>query len=1053
MKPEFLRMENFGPFAGKTELDFSKLEDIFLITGKTGSGKTSIFDAICFALYGKVPGSRNDHLPRLRSDHASAGEGCFVSLEFSAGGKRWLVERSPAGEKSKGRKRGAEETAVLWETSGGKKANPTLKKTDADRRIRELIRLDAGEFFRIVLLPQGEFAEFLRQNTSDRQKILGKLFPVEDAVRIRDLAWEKFREAQAQAEEAGRSLGDIKGRFSGNFEELKKNAADKNNKAAEKILALREKTEELRRYSRLKDETDEAEALFTSALEEQRIMEGAADLMAEKEKRVSLSRAARPLEKLLTAERERRAALEAAVLALESSCIRKETADENLAAAEAAIKNTAGLEEKAHTLREQRPGLADAVNEEEKLARLEAELESGTEAASVLEEKKRALSEELSESEKELGELEAVSGKGPLLDEQFEETRRLKDTLREFLAVALEYEDTLRKKDQQKKRASVLDEEKKELEKRAVILAGELDKARAEKTAREKADMAFVLRQGLKPGEPCPVCGSAEHPGPAPSLSPYTEDEKAGALEQSLRDAERDKAKKEAELGSALSLIEDLSRSEEILAGKASAIGEKEGALYPVSSEVIRERLEKATGVLETLNPLMQKAKNAEVRIKILYRERNEKNSAMTEIEKNLSGLSERRKNTGVHIHDIKQKKERVLLSAGAVRGGNAPAFSGAAEALAWLDQALPETEAAIRKLRETREKAGEECAAAAAAAEAARKNINERETQLRIAETELKHGLFASPFADDGIKALADALLETEAEEAMERETGNWREARAAALSRTALLEKQLASLREEALSYPFPAAGIASRLKALEDETEKAEAERDRAYGELAALESAIASSLEAEKRFAALSAEKEKWGALAEDLRGSNPAKISFDSWLLSRYLMEVSAYATRRLERMSENRYFLILDRDAEERTGEASSFSATRRGRQGLDLAVLDAYTGKTRPCATLSGGESFMASISLALGLADSIQNRSGGVRLDAIFIDEGFGSLDEGSLDKALGILDELRENRMVGLISHVGEMRSRIPCQVEVIKTPSGSRIRTLQNHVEQK
>jgi exonuclease SbcC len=106
--------------------------------------------------------------------------------------------------------------------------------------------------------------------------------------------------------------------------------------------------------------------------------------------------------------------------------------------------------------------------------------------------------------------------------------------------------------------------------------------------------------------------------------------------------------------------------------------------------------------------------------------------------------------------------------------------------------------------------------------------------------------------------------------------------------------------------------------------------------------------------------------------------------------------------------------------------------------------VFDAYTGKTRPCATLSGGESFMASISLALGLADSIQNRSGGVKLDAVFIDEGFGSLDEASLDKALAILDELRDSRMVGLVSHVGELRSRIPCQVDVIKTGTGSRIK---------
>jgi exonuclease SbcC len=145
-----------------------------------------------------------------------------------------------------------------------------------------------------------------------------------------------------------------------------------------------------------------------------------------------------------------------------------------------------------------------------------------------------------------------------------------------------------------------------------------------------------------------------------------------------------------------------------------------------------------------------------------------------------------------------------------------------------------------------------------------------------------------------------------------------------------------------------------------------------------------------------------------------------------------LAEVAAYATKRLERMSEGRYRLLLDQD---RDGG--------RGKTGLDLTVFDAFTGKTRPCGTLSGGESFMASISLALGLADSIQARSGGVRLDAVFIDEGFGSLDEASLEQALGILDEIRDHRMVGLISHVGEMRERIPSRVEVAKTSSGSRL----------
>jgi exonuclease SbcC len=187
-----------------------------------------------------------------------------------------------------------------------------------------------------------------------------------------------------------------------------------------------------------------------------------------------------------------------------------------------------------------------------------------------------------------------------------------------------------------------------------------------------------------------------------------------------------------------------------------------------------------------------------------------------------------------------------------------------------------------------------------------------------------------------------------------------------------------------------------------------------------------------LQAADRRRLLAEEQRLLKAVADDLAGSNPKKRSFDAWLLGAYLSEVASFATKRLERMSEGRYRLLLDWERE-----------GGRGQTGLDLAVFDAYTGRTRPCATLSGGESFMASISLALGLADSIQSRSGGVRLDAVFIDEGFGSLDDASLDKALSILDEIRDHRMVGLISHVGEMKNRIPSRIEIVKTASGSRI----------
>ena len=200
-----------------------------------------------------------------------------------------------------------------------------------------------------------------------------------------------------------------------------------------------------------------------------------------------------------------------------------------------------------------------------------------------------------------------------------------------------------------------------------------------------------------------------------------------------------------------------------------------------------------------------------------------------------------------------------------------------------------------------------------------------------------------------------------------------------------------------------------------------------------EKAKLEELHTQHTELTKALALKTAEAQNWVALAKDLCGSNPRKLQFDTWILSAFLHEVTVFANKRLERMSEGRYRLAVSEDP----GAGNAY-------RGLDLEIADAYTGKRRPSATLSGGETFMASISLALGLADSIQARAGGIRIDSMFIDEGFGSLDEKALENAVGILDEIRGNRMVGIISHVGELQSRIPQKIEVIKTGTGSSIR---------
>jgi exonuclease SbcC len=442
--------------------------------------------------------------------------------------------------------------------------------------------------------------------------------------------------------------------------------------------------------------------------------------------------------------------------------------------------------------------------------------------------------------------------------------------------------------------------------------------------------------------------------------------------------------------------------------------------------------LEKETHGLSILAARQQDARQAATRIAFLYRERESLLSRRMEAEKENSSLQEKYRGLETTLREMGEKHRTALQDAyGGTQTGEGVETGGASEALENLDAAIKRLDGTIREYREAREAAGRELAAARAREGGSRTKREDAERQYAEAAAVLDKELTASSFRS--VADLQQAILDRNQETLLDAGILDWKEKRSRNTSLREELERSLGKLREERTTLgPAPAGEeLRAALENLTTDRAAAEAARDGAALRLSSLERDEAQLREALQRQETLAKKAARLNAIADDLSGKNPKKKAFDSWLLGLYLTEVAAFASKRLERMSESRYSLILD--SEGGTGNAKS---------GLDLAVFDAYTGKTRPCATLSGGESFMASISLALGLADSIQARSGGVRLDAVFIDEGFGSLDEGSLDKALIILDELREHRMVGLISHVGEMRSRIPSRIEVIKTGAGSR-----------
>jgi exonuclease SbcC len=595
-----------------------------------------------------------------------------------------------------------------------------------------------------------------------------------------------------------------------------------------------------------------------------------------------------------------------------------------------------------------------------------------------------------------------------------------------------------------------------ELERRIPVLQGELAELKREKETGERNHMAAHLAAELKKGEPCPVCGSREHPLPAAAGKPLFDiDERIAAQEHSLKDAEKNLAVAGTEEHSQRREAERLNQKIAVLARDAAAImpavffeesGKVSAGRVPGSGAVSR-LLEEQVLKLNAIVSSRDDARRAAVRIAALYREKDEITSALTAQTGEAAGLEEKNKALEARIQEL---QNRHVLLAGNLPGG-ITSGGNSTGALEILDGRIEEFDQEIQNSREAAEQAGRFLAAALAREESCRTQRDEGAVQYQAAAAALMEALAGSPFADTG--ALREAALDGETERRLEEEIhrrkGEYEQIKTAAAEKERVLEQIRTSIETylqqfECLSVPpgfpvyipergFEAAEIHPRLENIELEMAAAETERDRAAAALDALERDATQLREEIRRYDELTKSAAELTGLADDLSGKNPRKKSFDAWLLGLYLAEVAAYATRRLQRMSESRYSLLLDN-----TGE------TGRARTGLDLAVFDAYTGKTRPCATLSGGESFMASISLALGLADSIQNRTGGIRLDAVFIDEGFGSLDDATLEKALGILEELRDHRMVGLISHVGEMKSRIPSRIEVVKSGSGSKIR---------
>lgn len=1055
MKPTKLTLSAFGPFSDLVELDLTQLDGqgLFLITGDTGAGKTTLFDAICFALYGEVSGPYRP-VEHLRSDFAAPNAQTFVQLEFVHRGKPYILKRNPAYERPKLRGSGTvkEKPDALLILPG---EPPVQGVRQVNAAVRELLGIDCPQFKQVGMIAQGEFMKLLNASTDEREGILRQVFATQkyqnltnalqaaagDAKKACEtqnlLMLERFRqvdcpETSAQKEgivnlkraENPALLPQMQAALAALLEEDKA-------ELARLEPALERAKQDLERATRLEEQAKTAEGTrqrLKAERAELTQLQDKAPEMQQREEEFRRSEAALKQVKPLADRADGAAAAEAkANRELQALAPRLEQAQQNEAAALARLEQAKATQPEVEDLKQSLTLLEKQLplyHQHQEAAKALAALEAQTKTAEAdLNDAKQAAEtseQALGQTHRELDELKEVPLQLEQIRNRYKDLTGVKNALANWQAAAEEERTAAEnlhtaQQDYQEKQEAF-----QQAEAYAAGLRRRLDDCRA-----------GLLARDLSEGMPCPVCGAVHHPAPAAlPAEPVTEaDLKAAEDAREAARGEKDQAMKESGSSSAA-----YNAAQEHTARQWKLFAEhwQEQALTPPLPP---------EGPAPEPAQLAEALTNALADCKAEGRQLREHDDRRKKLEKLLPDQEE-----AARTEAEKRDNLRDVLAKLAADTASAKTRVGQlAQGLDWpSEQAALNQKAAWENRRNALQAEQTNAQAAYETAQEALNALNDKQTeksavlkekaaQAQASARELDEILRKLAFAD---RADYEAALSTEEGLKAEREEldqyqNNLHKAEAA-----------VATLEKGAANQPQPPAP----LPQLEEQRLAA----DRKFYELNQANSTVSARKKANQAIAdalnhiAKESEQARHKAdllthLYNTVKGKQAGKVnlSFEAYIQAYYFERVVEAANRRFEAMSEGRYLL-------RRRDDSVSIS----GKNALVLDVLDHYTGKLRPVSSLSGGESFKAALCLALGLSDVIQAGSGGVEIDALFVDEGFGTLDEASLDKALEVLLGLAgPGKMVGVISHVPELKDRITRQIVLKKGVLGSTARIVQ------
>ena len=918
MKPLMLTMQAFGPYAGREAVDFAAIDHgLFLICGPTGSGKTTIFDAIKFALYGVTSDAlRTAH--DMRSAHASSDDLCYVELLFEHAGHEYRVYRAPAQSRPKKRGEGVTEIrpeASLENVTDG--ISLASRDSDVTESVIELLGIDADQFSRIVMISQNDFAAVLNAKTRERESLFRKLFGTQLYARAQDLLDERRRMLEGD-------MAAVRSGMEGEIERIPRPRDEELLATFDELMLLPDRTVRAREFERLLERAIDVEERRTAALREEQArirrdtaaldvtlgtaeaharakasMHDARAWLAEHERRVNDALARRDE---LSAQAPQRDELRVLVHTLESSLGDYDTLEEQRASLEKTERERsdaiAALDATTKRLADVRSNLAASLGEQASLSDVELRATRNAAARERLE-SMRATLDAMATAQGNLSSLEA------------EQARHQGD-----LAAS---EDAL-----------------------AQASAALLEAQRL-----YNADRAGMLAESLEEGAPCPVCGSTEHPRLARRSANAPSDAQIENLERALSEARTRRDDRAVRAASTAARVQSAASE---LDARVSAVFDAMPAKLEIA---LRERLEQVDAELSELALAEDRCARDAARLGELAAQIESTNETIAKL------VDEE--------HELNARVSELAIA----HAGAQTAFDARLGTLAHPSKQAAREE--LRKLEDRLARMQDEFDSAVREAEELSRARDEQRARVTAANETLEGGeeLDLEKLRDD-----RHALSERD-------------EALAGELAQTQALVSRNADCLESIGRH-------AKRMIGLEERFVTIDRLSRLASGRLA--------------------------GALG---------KVAFETYVQGAYFDRVLGAANERLHVMSASRYSLVHRERGRDRRASA-----------GLEIDVLDRYTGTLRPSETLSGGETFLASLALALGLSDVIMAQAGGMYIDAMFVDEGFGTLDEETCQLAVDVLGKLSsDDRMIGIVSHVSDLKDRITRQIRVEKTRSGS------------